>query len=171
MPFPGGAQLRDHGRRSAASLGSWPACARDDVKANVAVDNGTIDLAELATAVEDARIAQGLTRADVARRVGVAASTIKRLATAADAEADGVLALIGWLEVPPEHFVAESTVAGELLPMSGNGLIRVDMDRVAALPSWTVPGRPGSRTSIQHLVAAAQSARATVASLTRWSPV
>ncbi|MEM8748479.1 MAG: hypothetical protein AAGF91_17380, partial [Actinomycetota bacterium] len=66
------------------------------------------DLASLATAIERERVARGTTMAALARTLGVSASTIRRFATASDAEADGVLAAIGWLGVAPEDFVAGS---------------------------------------------------------------
>jgi hypothetical protein len=108
--------------------------------------------------------------AALARDVGVAASTIKRYSRATDAEADGVLALLRWLGVPPEDFVAKSSVRAELLRPFSDGMIRVDMCLVAELPSWSFRGGLGSRTSIQTLIRASQAAGRTVASLTRWSP-
>jgi len=128
------------------------------------------DLARLAASIDEARSDAGLSWTGLARQVGVSASTIKRFAVAQDAEADGVLALIGWLGAAPEEFVESSSVAGMPLPPAGDGLVRVDMDLVADLPSWPRP-RSGSRTSIQLLVVAAQQSRRTVASLTRWSEV
>ena len=129
------------------------------------------DLASLATAIERERVARGMTMAALARALGVSASTIRRFATASDAEADGVLAAIGWLGVAPEDFVAGSTVIGAALAPALDGMICVDLDAVAALPTWTGGSRVGSRTTIQRLVTAAQSSGRTVASLTRWSPV
>ncbi|MEM9042751.1 MAG: hypothetical protein AAGD33_22940 [Actinomycetota bacterium] len=129
------------------------------------------DLASLAAAIERERVARGLTVAGLARDAGVSSSTIRRFATASDAEADGVLAAIGWLGVAPEDFVADSTVVGTRLAPVLDGMIRVDLDAVAALPTWTGGSRVGSRTTIQRLVTAAQSSGRAVASLTRWSPV
>lgn len=54
-------------------------------------DVDRFDLARLASSIERARLERGLTWAGLSREVGVAASTIKRLAIASDAEADGVL--------------------------------------------------------------------------------
>ncbi|MGH1493629.1 MAG: hypothetical protein ACRBK7_30225 [Acidimicrobiales bacterium] len=129
------------------------------------------DLAELARLIDQARVERGLAWVALAGQVGVSVSTIRRFAVAADAEADGVLALIGWLGVPPEDFVVNASVAGAPLPSVEDGMIRVDMELVAALPSWPHRGRVGTRTTIQRLVAAAQSSNRTVASLTRWSAV
>lgn len=136
----------------------------------VAVDEpAPFDLAEFAGAIDRARTDLGLTWAGLAGQVGVAVSTIRRFAVATDAEADGVLALVGWLGVSPEEFVVDSSIAGLPLPAAGDGMIRVDMELVAALPSWPRRGRIGSRTTIQRLVAAAQGSGRTVASFTRWS--
>ena len=57
----------------------------------------------------------------------------RRFATASDAEADGVLAVIGWLGVPPEQFVDDSNIAGVPLPPAADGVIRVDMALLADL--------------------------------------
>ena len=130
---------------------------------------GDLDLAELASAIHQARIERGTTMADVARETGVAAATIRRYETAADAEADGVLALVGWLGATPERFIADSTVEGTPLPPTGDGMNRVDMDEVRALPSWPPSSRSVERTTIQRLVAAAQCDGRTIASLTRRS--
>ncbi len=45
--------------------------------------------------------------------------------------ADGVLALIGWLGRRPEEFIGGSSIEGELLPPAREGMIRVDMSRLA----------------------------------------
>ncbi len=104
----------------------------------------------------------------ISSQVGVATSTIRRLAHASDAEADGV-ALIGWLGVEPEHFVIDSRVAGMPLPPAGDGMIRVNMEQLANLPGSPRRERVGSRRTIQHLARAAQASRRPIASLTRWS--
>jgi len=102
---------------------------------------------------------------------GVAVSTTRRFATAPDAEADGVLALIGWLGVAPEQFVINSKVAATPLPRAGDGFVRVDMALLAALRVWPGRARAGGRTTIQKLVIAAQASGATIASLTQLSPL
>jgi hypothetical protein len=87
-----------------------------------------------------------------------------------DAEADGVLALIGWLGVAPERFVADSKVAGVPLTQAAAGCIRVDIAALADLPGWNRRARSVTRTTIQRLVIAAQASETAVASVTRWSP-
>lgn len=62
------------------------------------------DLAELSCRIDQLRDERGLTMTALAREVGVGASTIQRFRTAADAEADGVLALISWTGDAPERF-------------------------------------------------------------------
>lgn len=80
-----------------------------------------------------------------------------------------MLALVGWLGVPPEQFIVESIVAGVPLPSAGDGLIRVDMALVADLSEQSRRVRSSTRTTIQRLVTAAQAAGVPIASLTRWS--
>ncbi len=131
------------------------------------------DLAALSRAINEQRTTRGLSWAELSRSVGVSPGTIRRFATASDAEADGVLALVRWLDLPPEHFVPDSTIAGSPLPACVGGahnVVRVDMMRVAELPSWTRSARPGGRTTVQALVSAVQASGATVASLTHLSP-
>lgn len=132
---------------------------------------GQFDLNQLSRSIEQERADRGLTWAEVSQEVGVATSTIRRFATASDAEADGVLALIGWLGVAPEQFVVDSTVSGTPLPPAGDGLVRVDMTLVSDLPTSPRRASVGSRTTIQRLAIAAQASGRTLASLTRWSPI
>ena len=128
----------------------------------------SFDLGELYRRIDQARRDAGQSWASLARQVGVAVSTIRRFEVATDAEADGVLALVGWLGVAPEEFIAGVRVAGEPLPPADGGFVRVDMTRVVE-----VTGAGGAsattRTTIQRLVMSAQSTGRSVASLTRWS--
>ena len=128
----------------------------------------SFDLGELFRRIDRVRRDSGQSWASLARQVGVAASTIRRFEGAADAEADGVLALVGWRGVAAEEFIAGAPVAGEPLQPADGGFVRVDMTRVVE-----VTGAGGvsatARTSIQRLVIAAQSSGRTVASFTRWS--
>lgn len=132
------------------------------------LDAQPFDLGKLSRRIEQVRREQRLTMTALSREVGVSASTIRRFATASDAEADGVLAVLAWLRDPPEHFIATSTVGAMALPLAGDGQIRVDMELVE-------PERTGSRTptrtTIQRLAIAAQESGRTVASLTRLSEV
>lgn len=132
---------------------------------------GRFDLCELSRSIDAARADRQVTWAAISQEVGVATSTIRRFATASDAEADGVLALIGWLGVVPEHFVIDSEITGEPLPPAGEGVIRVDMTLVAKSTARPRQARPTTRTTIQRLVAAAQTSKVPIASLTRWSPI
>ena len=131
---------------------------------------GTFDLNALSRSIDQARADRGLTWTRLSQEVGVATSTIRRFASASDAEADGVLALIGWLGVAPEQFVVDSDVIGVLLPPAGDGVIRVDMSLVNQLPASPRRARVGTRTTIQRLVMAAQASKVTIASVTCWSP-
>ena len=136
----------------------------------MALPGGRFDLNALGRAVEEAREDQGLTWSALSAQVGVSPSTIKRFASAADAEADGVLALIGWLGSRPEQFVPTSTVVGVHLDDPKDGQIRVDMAALVALDAGSGSTKLGTRTTIQRLVAGAQDAGVSIASLTRWSP-
>ena len=111
-----------------------------------------------------------MTWKEISQEVGVAISTIRRFETATDAEADGVLALVGWLGVAPETFIVGSRVSGVPLPAAGDGVIRVDMVKVLSLSESSARSRTTTRTTIQRLVEAAQVSKTTVASLTRWCP-
>lgn len=132
---------------------------------------GQFDLLGLSRWIDNARQDRHLTWAAISQEVGVATSTVRRFATASDAEADGVLALVGWLGVAPEQFVTDSKIAGMPLPSAGEGVIRVDMALVAELAAPSRRARPTTRTTIQRLVAAAQASEVPLASLTRWSPI
>lgn len=125
------------------------------------------DLAELYRSVDRVRRESDMTWKEMSRQVGVAASTIRRFQEAPDAEADGVLALIGWVGVTPEHFVAETAIVGEPLPNVGGGVVRVDMTRIA---ESTGSRSLSTRTSIQRLVTIAQAAGHPISSFTRRSP-
>lgn len=129
------------------------------------------DLHELSRALDRARADRRVTWAAISEEVGVATSTIRRFASATDAEADGVLALVGWLGVAPEVFVTDSEIAGIRLPPAGEGFIRVDMARIAEMAAQPRRARLATRTTIQRLVVAAQLSGVPVASLTRWSPI
>lgn len=136
---------------------------------NMQADVPPFDLFDLSRSIDQTRAERELTLAALSRHVGVSTSTIRRFRTATDAEADGVLAMVGWLGVPPERFVRGSTVDGTLLPPAQDGLIRVDMSLVAEVTGRR-PAQVVSRTSIQQLVIAAQASGRAVASFTRWSP-
>lgn len=122
------------------------------------------DLARLHRDIDHERERRGLTWIAVSDEVGVSTSTIRRFATADDAEADGVLALVRWLGAPPETFVDASRRAGALLP-AGDGTLRVDMSAIAA--ALGEPRRGRTRTTINRLVEAARRADVTISSLTR----
>lgn len=130
------------------------------------------DLAGLHRAIDEERRFRDGTWEALAREVGVSASTIRRFQHADDAEADGVLALIRWLGCPPEEFIHDNTVEGEVLDTSGKGYVRVDMGQVEALDVIGTARSPqATRTSIQRLVEVAQRAGQPLTTLTRISNV
>lgn len=129
------------------------------------------DLPGLFRAADAERRRQGLSWAALSRQVGVAPSTIRRFGEADDAEADGVLALIGWLGDAPEDYVRDDVVGGKRLPDAGGRFVRVDMELVTSAKADPAGVRGRTRTSIQVLVGVAQRSGRTVASLTRLSDV
>ncbi|MGI9598182.1 MAG: hypothetical protein ACR2QK_18610 [Acidimicrobiales bacterium] len=129
------------------------------------------DLPRLFRAVDVERQRRGLGWAGLARQVGVAASTIRRFGEADDAEADGVLALVRWLGVAPEDYVAGDLVRGDRLRPAGDGYVRVDMELVATANGDHRGAKGRSRTSIQDLVEVAKRSGQPVAALTRFSEV
>lgn len=122
------------------------------------------DLGLLSSRIDQEREKRHLTMTEMANKVGVAVSTIRRFKTADDAEADGVLALVGWVGDTPEQFIVNSIVDGMLLPPAGNGQIRVDMDLVREA---TRQRSTSTRTTIQRLAIAAQASGQPIASFTR----
>lgn len=129
------------------------------------------NLEELFVAITEERERQAITWSALSRHVGVSPSTIRRFGVADDAEADGVLALVRWLGVPPEDFVAGNAVKSRRLPSGGNAYVRVDMELVALANGDGNGAGKRTRTTIQNLVAVAQGAGRSVASLTMLTDV
>jgi transcriptional regulator with XRE-family HTH domain len=63
---------------------------------------------ELYRALDAQRAAQGLSWRDVSAATGVSVATIMRTRKGGRMEVDGMIALVGWLEVPVESFVRSS---------------------------------------------------------------
>ena len=129
------------------------------------------DLGELFSAVDAERQRQSLTWAAMSRQIGVSPSTIRRFNQASDAEADGVLAAIRWLDAIPESYLRGDKGVGAALPASGDGYVRVDMDAVAEALGDNRGANGRTRTTIQNLVAAAHTAQQPIATLTRISEI
>lgn len=125
------------------------------------------DLRLLFDEIDRERTRRELSWTALARHVGVAASTIRRFETADDAEADGVLALIGWLGTSPEDYIQSNEVPGRRLSTIPDHYLRVDMAVIDDLTASKPTGR--TRTTIQRLVQAAQQAGKPVADLTRYA--
>ena len=66
------------------------------------------DAASLFAALDQRRSARAMTWEQVAREIGVSASTIKRTQAGGRMEVDGMLAMVGWLGVPVETVVRET---------------------------------------------------------------
>lgn len=124
-------------------------------------------LRSLFEAVDAERERRALSWAALSRETGVAASTIRRYANAADAEADGVLATLQWLNATPEHYISDSSVAGTRLQPASVGYVRVDMQRIAEAMGDPRGANGRTRSTIQTLAAAAERSGQPVASLTR----
>lgn len=130
---------------------------------------GHFDLSDLFDSIHEERTRRAMTWKALSDEVGVSAATIRRFGSAADAEADGVLALIRWLDVPPEQFISDGAVSGERLPPAAGGYVRVDMHLVAQAAGAAGGSRGRSRTTIQRLAETAAVAGQTIASLVRLS--
>ena len=129
------------------------------------------DLRALYRAIDAERERRSLAWVALARETGVAASTMRRFEHTSDAEADGVLAAIAWLGSAPEDYVAGDAADAVLLPSAKDRYVRVDMELVAVANCEPGGAQGRTRTSIQKLVAIAQSSGRPVASLTRLSEV
>ena len=125
------------------------------------------DLHRLHEEIDAERQRQRLSWTALSRQVGVAASTIRRYANADDAEADGVLWLLQWLDAAPEDYMTESSIKPTRLPPAERGHARVDMNRVAQAVGDPRGADGRTRTTIQRLIEAAQHSGQGVASLTR----
>jgi transcriptional regulator with XRE-family HTH domain len=162
-----------------------------------ATDPGSVgatrfDFESLHAELDAERVRRGLTKQRLAGDIGVSVSTISRAAVGGIMEADGVLAMVRWLGVPPERFVRPAPVAQPTrLLTSPTATVRADtlamhnaLDRRRAERgiSWEVVGdelgssrlatelaglRRGGRTTIATLVAPAQWLGLPIAALTR----
>src|SRR5262245_19117765 len=91
------------------------------------------DMRALYEAVDAQRQASRLNWAQVAREVGVSASTLRALRERRTVEADGVLQVLGWLQRSPESFVSgEGRRRDVALPTAGGGVLRFDARSVYA---------------------------------------
>lgn len=107
----------------------------------------------------------------IGRTIGVATSTIRRTAIAANMEADGVLAMVGWLGVEPERFTNAAHATGELLGDPDGGMIRVDITAVHGATGRASAPNAAGRTSIQVLAAVAAHTCRSMASFTHRTDV
>ncbi len=67
-----------------------------------ALEDAWFDVAALHAAIDSRRRFRGLTWRQVADEIGIAASTITRMAQGGRTEADGVMTMLDWLGVPAE---------------------------------------------------------------------
>ncbi len=154
----------------------------------------TFDVGSLHAELEAERARRGLSKQRLAATVGVSASTIARAANGGVMEADGVLAMVRWLGVPPERFVRPAVATAGLptrLLTSPAATVRADtasMHRALDCRrdergiSWEAVAdelgsprsaaelarlRRGGRTTIGTLVAAARWLGLPIVALTR----
>lgn len=160
-------QHRHNPNTTATAAGPGSAAVATVLLASAAMATPVFDLQALFEAMNAQRDLRSLSWAALSRRIGVAASTIRRFATADDAEADGVLAALQWLDAVPEHYIPRSNIAGTRLPPASDAHVRVDMQLIAQANDGPrgVAGR--TRTTIQNLAAAAERSGRPIASLTR----
>lgn len=85
----------------------------------------TFDLLALHVDLEAERAKLGWPKRAMADTIGVATSTIDRMEDGRPMEADGVLAMVRWLRVFPEHFVIPAPGGGALLSPSAP-MVRAD---------------------------------------------
>jgi len=67
------------------------------------------DSIALYEALDGQRRIRGMSWGEVAVEIGVSAATIQRTRDGGRMEVDGMLAMVGWLGVPVESFVRESS--------------------------------------------------------------
>jgi transcriptional regulator with XRE-family HTH domain len=67
------------------------------------------DSKALYQALNEQRVARNLTWREVADQIGVSVTTITRIKSGGRMEVDGMLAMVGWLCVPVETFVRDSS--------------------------------------------------------------
>ena len=65
------------------------------------------DSKALYAALDSLRSERGLSWREVAIEIGVSTATITRTRNGGRLEVDGMLAMVGWLGLPVEHFVRE----------------------------------------------------------------
>ena len=65
------------------------------------------DSKALYLALDEKRHRRGLTWNALSLEIGVSVSTIRRTRNGGRMEVDGMLAMVGWLDVPVERFVRE----------------------------------------------------------------
>lgn len=66
------------------------------------------DANALYRALDEQRLRRGMSWADVAREIGVSASTIRRTKAGGRMEVDGMIAMVEWLGARVESFVRET---------------------------------------------------------------
>lgn len=92
---------------------------------------GDFDLNAVYEAVEARRVVDGLSWAELARVIGVSASTVRGMRNGRNAEGDGVLAVLRWLGRTPESFMTGNANNQCALPeVAGGGVLRFDARRI-----------------------------------------
>ena len=102
--------------------------------------SGDFDTAALYRAIEDHRLARGVTWAEVARDINslfrdassspISVTTLRSLQTRTVVEGDGVLQVLRWLDAAPERFMPGTTRSEALPHARADQLLRFDTQRV-----------------------------------------
>ncbi|NKC01229.1 MAG: hypothetical protein GKR90_22410 [Pseudomonadales bacterium] len=66
------------------------------------------DAKALYQALNEQRLQREVTWSQISKEIGVSASTIQRTKLGGRMEVDGMIAMVGWLDVPVETFVRET---------------------------------------------------------------
>jgi hypothetical protein len=90
------------------------------------------DLAALYHAIDARRLQRNLAWPAAAAEIGLPPATVKAAKHAKTMEADGVLAMVRWLEVPPEEFVLPRRRGRVRTDLPANKMWRVDTRRIYA---------------------------------------
>lgn len=66
------------------------------------------DAKALYRALNEQRLQREVTWSQISKEIGVSASTMQRTKLGGRMEVDGMIAMVGWLDVPVETFVRET---------------------------------------------------------------
>lgn len=97
-----------------------------------AFEGARFDTAGLYDTLDEERMARGMSWSQVAEEIGVAASTMKRLAKGGRMEVDGLMFILQWLGLPAETFVRRADGSAPNLMSQIETLLRTQRELSAA---------------------------------------